>query len=495
MVSGAAAKTLRALIDNFSNRPTDIETLIAGAPPVGNVPPPRFTWILFGTALYRQRKEWAWRVIKKQVREITRRDPKCRKGGRQLLNQRISGPIFACPAWEMNIDGNASYLINKVTGERIHVDVLNGPELICDGELVEYIKNAGNLNPVNKRLLELHPNGQGLYFSIECLKTSVLCYSDECDFELCNSVYHNIDAIADICTAWEDPQQRLGIACYIGDWIAALEVAHTLENSEVIAFTTTRARESRRLWQRRLRHLVKEEGLDEELLYALASAEISNLQSYLVQGFADYGTAWAALDIIDNDPTWCPEVYDLMQRNGSGSYGAWPTTQAATYLCKHNFRPLDVIEGLMRAERPDYEVAVVLALKCAPELVARALRHALRSHQSEHRLTAAAVLALLDTEWSRNELFALLEEDDGHDRTIECRMALRESRDRTVREAVETWDAAHPERDEPEVCSDRFMYKVYGGCEKVLANKMLELHDAVQHFILAQQGPDSKKRQ
>ncbi len=66
-----------------------------------------------------------------------------------------------------------------------------------------------------------------------------------------------------------------------------------------------------------------------------------------------------------------------------------------------------------------------------------------------NRLTAAAILALIDRPGSRAELLAVLRESDDQEATSECRAALDESREPAARRAVEEWQERNPHEPEP----------------------------------------------
>jgi hypothetical protein len=70
----------------------------------------------------------------------------------------------------------------------------------------------------------------------------------------------------------------------------------------------------------------------------------------------------------------------------------------------------------------------------------------LRSTGPWERAQAAAILAILNTSWSRQELISAMEESDDWDMTLECRLALKEYFNVDVIPAIEKWEAEHPEK-------------------------------------------------
>ncbi len=131
--------------------------------------------------------------------------------------------------------------------------------------------------------------------------------------------------------------------------------------------------------------------------------------------------------------------------------------------------------------------AAVLALEHVPDASPPLLQRALRERSHLHRLTAAAAPALIDRHWSRRELLAVLEESGDPDATLECRAALRESRDPQARRAAGEWEARHPELGEAPWDSARSMYDLSGGCDRSLAARM----DALRGRILKVDEPRS----
>jgi hypothetical protein len=139
-----------------------------------------------------------------------------------------------------------------------------------------------------------------------------------------------------------------------------------------------------------------------------------------------------------------------------------------------------VIAHLLADEHPRFGVLVELALGHAPGLLTRLLPRAVRASDYLYRLTGAAVLALLDTDWSRQVLLGVLDTSASQDKTFECRAALRESRDPGARRAADGWEARHPERKPATPVDDRFLYTFSGGVARALRERMGELADAVR---------------
>lgn len=155
-----------------------------------------------------------------------------------------------------------------------------------------------------------------------------------------------------------------------------------------------------------------------------------------------------------------------------GPYIRGAAEAAALYLARHGYPVGKLIEELLRNLRGSY-AALLVALDHAPERLPSVLRRLLRSRGDRERLAAAAVLALFDSDWSRRELLAVLEESSDQDATVECRTALYESTDPTAHQAVDRWEMQNPD-DSEDFTTAQAMYRLAGGCDQVLRQGMLE---------------------
>ena len=461
------ANLLDTLAD-LPDRPKDLKPFIEAAAKTGYLPP-SVTWTLIAIIAYRERKKWAWEIIQHHLPEdygsklVSFTD---------ILESRQTGTVYQHPDWEYEIVGDLSSVRNRVTGELIYVDALNGPELTVTLEFVQWI--LANQTPVTQRLIELHPSGEGISIPVELLITLEILHTIDVDeFEMCGHLHSYAQDVERFVNGWHDLDERLWLAVLVGDWPAALETARALDDDELIRLLTPRAASCRDAWLGYLESHSQFAGLYDGLLYALADASCPELPKYIEAALRKDAASWAAIDIVQNDPSWCPKIYEIYERTD------WLQSHCASYLACHGYRTQEVIEGLVTGKGSEYRVAIELALEHAPELLARYLPQALRTSALDNRLTAAAVLALLDDDWSRRELQLLLDESSDQDATIECRIALRESTDPEVQRVADEWEKLHPETDVAEFPSDRCMYDLDGGCEKLLRRRMDELFDSV----------------
>src|SRR5262249_47274490 len=126
-----------------------------------------------------------------------------------------AGPDWACagrgivpglPDWQFDLDYNASFLTHRGTGERIHIDILNGPEDMTDWAFWEFVETHREPGPAERRLRELFPGGAGLRLVLRDLSHASLLHSlDEPDFELCPVVTDHADGVEGFLAHWEDP--------------------------------------------------------------------------------------------------------------------------------------------------------------------------------------------------------------------------------------------------------------------------------------------------
>ena len=243
--------------------------------------------------------------------------------------------------------------------------------------------------------------------------------------------------------------------------------------------TASRLKECQCLWLDYLRGKVALEGLNDERLFALANAGAEELPELLKRNLSHNGLADAAIEIIAGDPSWAPQVFELLTRHPERSSDL-PTGLLLDYLARHQHRTREAIEALANSDEPSYDVIIPTAVEHATDLLPAFLREALRSSWREDRLVAAAVLALVDNQWSRRELTAMLEESDDLDHTAQCRAALRASRQPEAWRAADQWEASPPETGPLQSTSSRFECEhLKRGLDRVLGIKTSELHDRV----------------
>jgi hypothetical protein len=221
--------------------------------------------------------------------------------------------------------------------------------------------------------------------------------------------------------------------------------------SDLTALAAPRGEGCRRAWLDLIR-CEADACLSPCALDAIASYRPGELPQYLERALADpetlSDTVFRAMALIGGDESWCPLVFDLLVREKDTEGLASVVPVCAPYLLQHDFRPWEVLEHLLTAAEPPCGLLIGEALERAPDLLLPALRRALRCRDPLHHEYAAAVLALVDEPWSREELTAALEESGDWHGTWECRAALRLSRDPVARDVAARWEVAHPRHGE-----------------------------------------------
>jgi len=457
--------------------------ILAGLTKV-NLPPPQVTWTLIGLLHYRQRKLWAWQVVRDRLQP----QAEAQGGGglvsvTDVLDQREVGVVPGLPDWEFDFDGNWSFLRHRGTRESIHIDVLNGPEVISQGAFLDHVETHQDPGSAVSRLRELFPHTESLLPALQIVRRRGLTHKvSESEFELHNELTACTEQAEAFLAAWADGDTpaRMRLASWIGDWPAAHELASSSSHVELMAVTGPQAERCRKRWLRHLRQRVRRAGLSGELLLALVDAPADDLPRYIQRALSDNdGAVREALELVAEHPAWAVSVYqtflDILAKRQYSAYAE----RCALYLSRHGYKVGEVLERLLNGEGQYLDVAIIVALKWAPNLLPQALRRALRSHYREHRLTGAAVLALLDTDWSRRELCDCLHSAVDQDMAVECLAALGESQDPEARRRAARWEEDHLSRGEVPPNSARFWYEYEGGCVRVLRDKMAELFDRV----------------
>lgn len=225
-------------------------------------PPPELTWLLFSLMHYQQRKIWAFELFETRIKpKLPQKLPKPMVSIKDVLNGRREGLVPGMPDWSYEIDGNRSFVRNRATGEDIHIDVINGPRLICNWAFIGFLEKHRTPNPACGRLLELHPHRSGLECTLAIFRD---CWPehqvDETDFELCGMFAPHDEAVERFCARWLDGTHRLWNAAVISDWRAAYEAARSPTDGSIRQNTLSRAQQSRRSWLDMLRARILSTG-------------------------------------------------------------------------------------------------------------------------------------------------------------------------------------------------------------------------------------------
>ncbi|MCA9068813.1 MAG: hypothetical protein KDA84_07820, partial [Planctomycetaceae bacterium] len=156
--------------------------------------------------------------------------------------------------------------------------------------------------------MELFPDGQGLSLSLNYLLDENLLHLvdqvviDWFLFVICDVVDGYSCAVDKFLTAW-DAGPTPALAAVIGDW----EMVHQLASTTGQRRLTERAERQSGLTHRGWQVLLQFEAggvLRDEVLYALAHAEVEDLSEWLTDALANPHVAGTAAKIIGGDPVW-----------------------------------------------------------------------------------------------------------------------------------------------------------------------------------------------
>ena len=203
---------------------------------------------MIGFIHYRQRKLWAWDVIEKRLPEEL-----ARQRSRKVKRLRSQGFVPGIPEWSYEMDGNYSFMWNRVTGEKLHIDALNGPEMMTVGFYWEYLESHHGPGPAERRLLELFSDGRGLFVPSNRLNDEGLIHildqvaGEEMDFVLCGIVDEYAEAVETFLDAW-DKGPSPALAAVIGDWEVVREVAASTGQSDLADLATREGETARLAW-------------------------------------------------------------------------------------------------------------------------------------------------------------------------------------------------------------------------------------------------------
>jgi hypothetical protein len=189
---------------------------------------------------------------------------------------------------------------------------------------------------------------------------------------------------------------------------------------------------------------------------------------------AGYGNARAALEIAQNDPSWCAHVFYLLRKEVRKQDETLVPGVYAMYLANHQYRIREVMTLLKKLPHRPWDVVICLCLSGDPEQLEYILPEVVRSPIPDHQVTAAAVLGLLDNTWARRELVEALDDYPcWPGDPMFCYAALEESAQgllSTERSPKHEWEFR---ADDPKAVDK---YKSY---KRMLRRRMEELAEAV----------------
>jgi hypothetical protein len=430
-------KNLFRAIARGAARLDDVNAVLAGAA-MNQLPMPQLTWMLVCLVAYIERLHWAWKIVHERLPEEV-------DWALQTRGER-EGTVPDMPNWRYEIGGVRLDLSHKGTGERLALSLDKSYRFIQEEEFITYYCRR-EPGAAEQQLREFFPRGEGLFAVLRALARSGMVRKVPEGLELGAEVYRNAPQVAKFLDHWGEPTERLWLAITVGDWPAAHEAAVNGGNPELVDLLAPLAEQCRQRWQKWLRREVEKHGVNSVSIGTLARSGIEDSQRYFTLALADADEAPSVISLIADDSSWCPTVYRLIKgecRRGEHA-GYYLKRACVAYLSRHRYRIAKVIDLLLADRDPSLDLLIPLVLEHRQECLLPLLRRGLRSDKNEDRQTAVAVLLLFDADWSRRELVTWLREADDWEATIECRLALRDSRDGGMWELVDHWEAKRPE--------------------------------------------------
>jgi len=235
-----------------------LQAEIAQAPEPIVLPVPQITWTLLALAHYLHRKLWAWRTLAGEVLPEVRGREYRGIGGCRTLQRRECGIVPGTQEWNYTLAGENSCLTNRATGECLQINLYSGAPVIKSSRFVSYMRKRRSRGVAGQRLGELFPSGGykaainqmkrcGVFLLLEAIDGDVR------SLRMDDSVVQCSEAIQAFLQAWGAPENRITLACLIGDWPALGAAAASGGQAELAACAEALAEQARRRWIRLLR--------------------------------------------------------------------------------------------------------------------------------------------------------------------------------------------------------------------------------------------------
>ena len=418
--------------------PDDLGTALEKLPR-HELPPPWATWVAFGLVEYAAR---AARTVG-SIAARTDADGGLRWGDATPV-EGSSNVNTDLPIDDEDDPGMTARSSGRRSADGGEADERRSPRIVPIREFTEGVWARRWTCAVEQRIVELHPGCRSLRSTLdELIDAGLLRRPDGANLALDDRLGRHAASIRTFLDAWERAEDRTWLAGLLGDWPAAEEAARRLDDRAVVELTGRRARACRRLRKDRLLQRLEEAGPDVSLFHAIIDLDVPitrRLLERMIEGPSD--CQHVALDWIGARVAWGDVVLKLFRRLLAGP-DPDPDLLAR---CASNLagRPASIVSAIRElVERGQVGEAAVLAIEGGHVRAEMVLRRALRSTSARDRLSAAAVLGLVDAWWSRGRLIEVLEQSDDWEATAECRAALRGSRDPGGRLAAEEWESSH----------------------------------------------------
>lgn len=451
---------LKSLLAAFSRTresdPGDLASSLRSLPEPGSLLSPWNTWTMIGLLRHHKRQLWVAEIIRTRLRgDLQALADIGALGHPEGVAQ--NGPVPGMPVWEYDFHGRGCCFTHRVGGDAIDVDFWDDSADFFDTFFYKkYLESLRHPEPPEQRLRELHPAARAVSIAVTDLLAvgalNPLPGNESHPYRLADQVMARAEDIDFFCTAWTHVERRVWLAAVVGDWLAA--DAATNGNPELASITGPRAERCREIRCQRLRQDLGEQYRGADALQALADLQAPDLDQCLKDALRGKpsGLTSTALAIIGqrDDPNWCVYVHELYSRIDPGGQIPIPHIWITSlkFLLRHGHHTKEVISSLPKAGGTEVGEAVMLSLEYAPEMALPLIRKGLIADIPMDRTKVAAILALINSPWSKRELLRALEASNDQEKTADARAALLEIGDDGDQKAVLAWEKRNPHERE-----------------------------------------------
>ncbi len=420
--------------------PTDLVEFVHSQPSIRHLPSPWLTWTLICIVLYRQRRLWVQREL---LPALTAKVPMFL--GALDKPTTVTGLVPGHAGWQFTLDGADSELTvtNLLSGEEIVTKVGgNGEPTLSYIALLRYLSQQAvdATGPCAQRLRELFPSGDSVEFGITHLKDAgLLSPKDGLNvgtfsvMSLSDEVLEHVESIEAFAEAWNERPNRVWLSTLVRDWPKASELASELGDERVAAAARQRAEQvvleplpnlTGAFDGREGSHVL---GVLNPLAIVadLASDDLPRYTRQALSCLNDSTNEALRLVLETDDPSYCPDVYQLVTGALSGNLDDFGriAKRSLAYLAKHKYRIKGVVDVLAENEATLSE-AVLLSVEHAPQWVSELLSAGLGSINEKTVRDCAAMLAALDIRESKRLCLTAIQDPGNSWAMVHCRLAL-----------------------------------------------------------------------
>ena len=438
-------------------------------------------WTLLGLVRHRGRQQFVLDTIRYRLNA----DQDAIAAGGAFGHPDIpqKGIVPGLSEWEYFFHGRGCCLTHRTTGEAIDVDFYDATaDWFDDFFYINYLQSLKKPVFVEQRLVKLHPSFRTIRLAIDDLFDAGLLERFE-DRKVVRLAFDHeplaelLDVLED---RWDDMFSQRAAAAAVGDWFLFTQVASD-DLSSAVQDNLRQCRDDRGVdLMSRFRSGTSDQA---DALRALQDVESPLLGEAIAEALSGppSGTTSAALDVIEesDDASWCELLKVLLSRVDPNGEIPEPMvwTRCADFLLRHG-HSLDIRRQLQRVKSNCLGDVAILTLEFFPDISVETFRRALRSGIPCNRITAAAALAIIDQDWSRSELAAVLKESSDHVATAECRSALLTTHSEKSQQLAFDWEKLHPRKAEqgPYITMDEMSLRM---SDETIHWEMEKLHDRV----------------